>query len=132
MLMVRRSNFKFGTQPDRNVSERLRRLITGVLWFVYLTFHYFLQGIMLVYDITQYQSFRNIKQWLTNIDDVSCLFSRRCSCESILTACLQHSFIVVSFVLTLLAAIVTSMGHIGDCALSAFGNTLPNCTTFIS
>ncbi|KAL5110713.1 Ras-related protein Rab-8B [Taenia solium] len=26
-------------------------------------------GIMLVYDITQYQSFRNIKQWLTNIDD---------------------------------------------------------------
>lgn len=24
------------------------------------------------------------------------------------------------------------MGHIGDCALSAFGNTLPNCTTFIS
>ncbi|VDD78563.1 unnamed protein product [Mesocestoides corti] len=26
-------------------------------------------GIMLVYDITQAQSFRNIKQWLSNIDD---------------------------------------------------------------
>ena len=40
------------------------------IWYAIKT-NNLLQGIMLVYDITQSSSFGNINKWLRNIEDVS-------------------------------------------------------------
>ena len=40
-------------------------------WISFEFYSYFLQGIILVYDITRQETFNNIRKWLRYVDEVS-------------------------------------------------------------
>ena len=52
-------------QTDRGMDRWMDRLIFGS------SMDYYPQGIILVYDITREETFRNVVKWMRNIEDVS-------------------------------------------------------------